>query len=67
MNLVDSSFHCPQVLSIFVIKSSYSIKDMRQLLYPLAGYALANDITSSICTALGLANHESNKTNKIAM
>ena len=65
MNLVDSSFHnFLQILNIFVIKPSYSIKDiMLQPFYPLAVYALANDITSSIPTALELANHEPKKTN----
>ena len=64
MNLVDSSFHnFLQILNILVIKSSYSINDiMLQSFYPLAVYALANDITSSIRTALGLANHEPKKT-----
>ena len=64
INLVDSSFHnFLQVLNIFVIKSSYSIKDiMLQSFYPLAVYFLANDITSSIRTTLGLANHELKKT-----
>ena len=36
---------------------------MLQSFYPLAVYALANDITSSVCTALGLANHEPKKKN----
>ena len=65
MSLVDSSFHnFLQILNIFVIKSSYSVKDiMLQSFYPLAVYALVNDITSSIHTALGLANHEPKKTN----
>ena len=36
---------------------------MVQSFYPLAVYALANDITSSIRTALVLANHELKKTN----
>ena len=35
---------------------------MLQSFYPLAVYALANDKTSSIRTALGLANHEPKKT-----
>ena len=35
---------------------------MPQSFYPLAVYALANDKTSSIRTALGLANHEPKKT-----
>ena len=65
MNLVDSLFHnFLQILNIFVIKSSYSIKDiMFQSFYPMAVYPFANDITSSILTALGLANHEPKKTN----
>ena len=64
MNLVDSSFHnFLQIFNILVIKSSYSIKDiMLQSFYPLAVYALANDITSSIRTVLGLVNHEPKKT-----
>ena len=64
MNLVDSLFHnFLQIFNILVIKSSYNIKDiMLQSFYPLAVYALANDITSSIRTALGLANHEPKKT-----
>ena len=36
---------------------------MLQSFYPLAVYALDNDITSSIHIALGLANHEPKKTN----
>ena len=36
---------------------------MLQLFYALAVYALANDITYSIRTAVGLANHEPKKTN----
>ena len=36
---------------------------MLQLFYPLAVYALVNDITSSIHNALRLANHEPKKTN----
>ena len=36
---------------------------MLQSFYSSAVYGLANDITCSICTALGLANHEPNKTN----
>ena len=36
---------------------------MLQSFYPMAVYAFANDITSSILTALGLANHEPKKTN----
>ena len=36
---------------------------MLQPFYPLAVYTLANDITSSIPTALELANHEPKKTN----
>ena len=36
---------------------------MLQSFYPLAVYALANDISSSICTTLGLAVDEPNKTN----
>ena len=65
MNLVDSSFHnFLQILNILVIKSSYSINNiMLQSFYPLAVYAVVNDITSSIRTALGLANHEPKKTN----
>ena len=65
MNLIDSSFHnFLQILNTFVIKSSYCIKDiMLQSFYPLAVYVLANDITSSIRNALGLANHEPKKTN----
>ena len=65
MNLIDLSFHnFLQILNIFVIKPSYSIKDvMLQSFYPLAAYALVNDRTSSIHTALGLANHEPKKTN----
>ena len=60
-----SSFHnFLQMLNILVINSSNSIDDiMLQSFYPLAVYALANDITSSIRTALGLANHEPKKTN----
>ena len=51
-----------QILKIFVIRSSYSIKGIiLQLFYHLAVYALANDITSSILTALGLAINESKK------
>ena len=65
MNLVDSLFHnFLQILNILVIKSSYSINDiMLQSFYPLAVYALANNITSSIRIALRLANHEPKKTN----
>ena len=65
INLVNSSLHnFLQIFNIFVIKSSYSIKDiMLPSFYPLAVYALANDITSSIHIALGLANHERKKTN----
>ena len=65
MNLIDSSFYnLLQILNNLVIKSSYSINDiMVQSFYPLAVYALANDITSSIRTALVLANHELKKTN----
>ena len=65
MNLVDSSFHnFLQILNIFVMKSTYSLKDiMLQSFYPLAMYALANDITSPIRTALRLTNHEPKKTN----
>ena len=64
MNVVDSSFHnFLQIFNILVIKSSYSIKDiMLQSSCPLAVCALANDITSSICTSLGLVNHEPKKT-----
>ena len=64
MNPVDSSFHnFLKIFNILVIKSSYSIKDiMLQSFYPLAVYALANNITSSIRIALGLANHEPKKT-----
>ena len=64
-NLIDSSFHNSlQILNILVIKSSYSINDiLLQSLYPLAVYALADYITSSIRTALGLANYEPRKTN----
>ena len=64
LNLVDSSFHkFLQIFNILVIKSSYSIKDIiLQSFYPLAVYAKSNDITSSIHTALGLANHEPKKT-----
>ena len=41
-----------QILNILVIKPSYSINDiMLQPFYPLAVYALANDITYSIRTA----------------
>ena len=60
-----SSFHnFLQILNIFVIKSNYSINDiMLQSLYTLAVYVLANDITSSIRIALGLANHEPKKKN----
>ena len=36
---------------------------MFQSFNPLAVYTLADDITSSIRTALGLANHEPKKTN----
>ena len=55
-----------QILNIIVIKSSYSINDiMLQSFYHLAVYALANDITSSIRTALGLAKHETKKKKKI--
>ena len=36
---------------------------MLQSFYSLAVYALANDIACSISTALGMANHEPNKTN----
>ena len=36
---------------------------MLQSFNPLAVYALADDITSSLLTALGLANHEPKKTN----
>ena len=36
---------------------------MLQSFYPLAVYALANGISSSIRTALGLANHEPKKIN----
>ena len=65
MNLVGSSFHnFYRVLNIFVIKSSHGKKDIiLQSIYPLDVYVLANDKASSICTALGLANHEPNKTN----
>ena len=65
MNLVDSSFHnFLQILNISVIKSSYRINDIIvQSFYPLAVYTLANNITFSIRTALGLANHEPKKTN----
>ena len=65
MNLVDSSFHnFLQILNILVIKSSYSINNiMLQSYYPLTVYALADDLTSSIRNALGLANHEPKKTN----
>ena len=65
MNLVDSSFHnFLQILNILVIMSSYNTNDiMLQSFYPLAVYAVVNDITSSILTALGLANHEPKKTN----
>ena len=38
---------------------------MLQSFYPLAVCSLANDITSSIRTALGLANHESKKANEM--
>ena len=34
---------------------------MLQSFYPLAVYTLANDITSSTRTALGLVNHEPKK------
>ena len=37
---------------------------MLQSFYPLAVYALVNDITSSIHTGLGLANHEPKKTDE---
>ena len=65
MNLVDSSFqNFLQILNILVIQSSYSINEiMLQLFYPLAVDALGNDITYSIRTAVGLANHEPKKTN----
>ena len=67
MNPVDSSFHnFLKIFNILVIKSSYSIKDiMPQSFYTLAVYALANNITSSIRIALGLANHEPKKTKEI--
>ena len=53
-----------QILNILVIKSSYSINNiMHQSFYPLAMYAFASDRTSSIRTALGLANHEPKKIN----
>ena len=69
MNLVDSWFHnFLQILNILVIKSSYKRNNiMLQSFYPLVVYPLANGITSSICTALGLANHEPKKTNAIAI
>ena len=38
---------------------------MLQSFYPLAVYVIVNDITSSIHTALGLANREPKKTNEI--
>ena len=65
MNLVDSLFrNFLQILNILLIKSSYRINDiMLQSFYPLAVYAFANDITFSIRTALGIANHEPKKTN----
>ena len=65
MKFFDSSFNnFFQILNILILKSSYSINDiMLQSFYPLAVYALANDITSSVCTALGLANHEPKKKN----
>ena len=40
---------------------------MLQSFYPLVVYPLVNGITSSIRTALGLANHEPKKTNAIAI
>ena len=36
---------------------------MLQSFYPLAGYALANEITFSINTAFGVANDETKKIN----
>ena len=38
---------------------------MLQSFYPLAVYVIVNDITSSIHTALRLANREPKKTNEI--
>ena len=49
-------------MTLFIIHSSNTGKDITsQSFYPLAVYARADDITTSIWVTLGIANHEPNK------